>query len=580
LSILQEKNSLLCKTKTAAGSQNEITRIGNVFISKAFASHSHRISLCCGGLFIIIHMKSFIPKELQQKINDVLKKLDRRKNAEQTFDALLELIQPVDFLSIVYPNSQKNLDDLNELDAKFSQPDANGKLNPDALTKEESKRFKNLQSIVKSYKLNQRHYKIISVEKLLQIAKENNLGLCRNQGSFLAYNGEYWLTVDKDIVKQFLVKVSQKMGTPTFDAKDSDYTEKMYNQLFQDSYLMKPDRDGKVLVNLQNGTIFIEGNNIELKEFDSTNLLTYQLSYNYSPTAYCPLFFEFLNKVLPDINKQNILAEFLGYVFVPVAKLKLEKTILLYGQGGNGKSVIFDVVRAILGEENICSYTLQNLTDVTGYYRAKLPNKLLNYSSEIGKNNNNDFVKKLISIEPIDCRNPYNEPFQGVDYAKSMFNCNELPKEVEHTNAFFRRLVILNFDVTIPKNEQDKQLAQKIIGSELSGIFNWILEGLKRLIKQGDLTKSQAVEDASRLYQTEMNSVLIFIEEEGYHKDPYTRTYLKQLYDEYKLYCNESGRRAVAKGEFKKRMETNGFFCFKNEHGNFFNIDKSTPDGI
>jgi len=520
-------------------------------------------------------MKSFIPQHIVLKTIETVEKLNHeKKTKEQTLDNLLDLIEPVDFLSIVYPNSQKNLDDLNELDAKFSQPDANGKLNPDALTKEESERFKKLQSIVKSYKLNQRHYKIISVEKLIEIAKENNLGLCRNQGSFLAYNGEYWLTIDKDTVKQFLVKVSKKMGVPVFDAKDSDYTEKMFNQIYQDSYLSKQNNKVELLINLQNGTLSIDGDKIALRKFDANNLLTYQLNYQYNPDATCPMFMEFLNRVLPDINKQYILSEFLSYVFVPVSKLKLEKTILLYGQGGNGKSVIFDIVRAILGEENICSYTLQNLTDTNGYYRAKLPNKLLNYSSEIGKNNNNDLVKKLISIEPIDCRTPHNEPFQGVDYAKLMFNCNELPKEVEHTNAFFRRLVILNFDVTIPKHEQDRNLAQKIISSELSGIFNWILEGLKRLIKQGDLTKSKEVDEASRLYQTESNSVLTFIEEEGYSKDIVSKVYLKQIYDDYKTYCNESGRRAVAKGEYKKRMETNGFFCIHDRNGDYFNLIK------
>ncbi len=65
-----------------------------------------------------------------------------------------------------------------------------------------------------------------------------------------------------------------------------------------------------------------------------------------------------------------------------------------------------------------------------------------------------------------------------------MFNCNELPKEVEHTNAFFRRFLIIKFDVTIPEANQDKNLSKNIIETELSGVFNWILEGLDRLLIQ------------------------------------------------------------------------------------------------
>jgi putative DNA primase/helicase len=69
-------------------------------------------------------------------------------------------------------------------------------------------------------------------------------------------------------------------------------------------------------------------------------------------------------------------------------------------------------------------------------------------------------------------------------YAKLIFNCNELPKDVEHTNAYFRRFLIIPFDVTIPPHEQDKNLHTKIIENELSGVFNWVLEGLNRLLEQ------------------------------------------------------------------------------------------------
>jgi putative DNA primase/helicase len=70
------------------------------------------------------------------------------------------------------------------------------------------------------------------------------------------------------------------------------------------------------------------------------------------------------------------------------------------------------------------------------------------------------------------------------DYAKLIFNCNELPKDVEQTEAYFRRFLIIPFNVTIPEHEQDKELAKKIIDNELSGVFNWVLSGLKRLLMQ------------------------------------------------------------------------------------------------
>ena len=156
----------------------------------------------------------------------------------------------------------------------------------------------------------------------------------------------------------------------------------------------------------------------------------------------------------------------------------------MYGTGANGKSVFFEVVQALLGSDNVSSYSLQSLTNDNGYFRAKLANKLVNYASEINGNLETSIFKQMVSGEPVEARLPYGQPFTLTQYAKLIFNCNELPKDVEHTNAYFRRFLIVPFDVTIPPDEQDKTLHTKIIDNELSGVFNWVLEGLDRLLKQ------------------------------------------------------------------------------------------------
>ncbi len=65
---------------------------------------------------------------------------------------------------------------------------------------------------------------------------------------------------------------------------------------------------------------------------------------------------------MPEQELQNILAEYLGYVFIRTSTLKLEKTLLLYGSGANGKSVFYEIVRSLLGEQNTSEYSLQSLT--------------------------------------------------------------------------------------------------------------------------------------------------------------------------------------------------------------------------
>jgi putative DNA primase/helicase len=73
---------------------------------------------------------------------------------------------------------------------------------------------------------------------------------------------------------------------------------------------------GTVRINLRNGTFIITPAGINLQPFDRHNFITYQLPFNYDPLAEAPTFKKYLNEVLPDIQCQTVLAEFLGYIFV------------------------------------------------------------------------------------------------------------------------------------------------------------------------------------------------------------------------------------------------------------------------
>ena len=112
----------------------------------------------------------------------------------------------------------------------------------------------------------------------------------------------------------------------------------------------------KVKINLQNGTFVISKEKKELRDFDKKDFFKYQLPFKYNPEAKCDEFKVFLNQVLPEKESQMIFAEYLGYIFIN--NLKLEKCLILKGEGSNGKSVIFEIVQALLGEHNTCSYTI------------------------------------------------------------------------------------------------------------------------------------------------------------------------------------------------------------------------------
>jgi putative DNA primase/helicase len=419
---------------------------------------------------------------------------------------------------------------------------------------------------------------VVVVQEVLGKAKEQNVGLCRNGDFLYIFNGAYWALVDKDVLEDFLSKAAKRLGVDYINSKYHRFRSELVQQFNAVGYLPTPARSSQnVPINFINGTLEISAEGRQLREFRAEDFLTYQLSFPLDPQAVCLKWKRFLNRVLPDLSCQNLLAEYIAYIFT---NLKLEKTLLLYGPGANGKSVVLEVITALLGNENITHYSLKSLTQES--YRARLANKLLNYSSEISTRLETEIFKKLTSGEPVEARLLYEQPFIMTRYARLAFNCNELPKDVEHNEAYFRRFLILVFDVFIPEDERNPNLAKEIISDELSGVFNWVLEGLDRLLAQGNFSYSEAAEKALENYRKESDSVALFVEEIGFEKVSTVEqsTLLKSIYSEYKAFCIENGFRTLSSRNLRKRLEALGFESKKTNVGRLVFVGKKSEKNL
>ncbi|MEX2336349.1 MAG: phage/plasmid primase, P4 family [Fulvivirga sp.] len=412
-----------------------------------------------------------------------------------------------------------------------------------------------IEEEIEKFKLNEKHFLIISIEEVINLTKYKKWGICKNQDFIYLYNGAYWKSIDKEEFQKFLGEASEKMGVGKYTAKYFQFREKLFRQFIASEYFPTPPRaKDRVFINLLNGTFEVTEKPI-LRPFDCTDFIRYQLPFKYDERATAPKFIAYLNKVLPEADKQKVLAEFLGYVFVPQSHLKLEKALFLYGGGANGKSVFYEIMKALLGSHNTSEFSLQSLTDTTGYYRALIADKLVNYASEISGKLESTKFKSLASGEPMEARLPYGQPMIIEDYAKLIFNTNELPKDVEFNNAFFRRFIIIPFEVTIPENEQNKTLHKEIIRDELPGVFNWVLDGLKRLLVQNGFSESPSINKALEDFRTESDTVKRFLDEFEYKSNNENKIPLKDLYQEYKSFAIDEGHKILANPSFSKRLK-------------------------
>lgn len=437
--------------------------------------------------------------------------------------------------------------------------------------------FREKGQLESSETITRKHYIILANEAILEVAQINCWSLCMSEGNVYVYNTAYWKQLTKESILNFLGKAALRLGVDEFEAKHYKFRIELYNQFLSTAYLPRPEKKGnEVLINLQNGSFVISPERQYLKEFDRNDFITHQLNFAYNPEASADKFQKYLDEVLPDKKLQLVLAEFIGYVFVKPKTLKLEKALILFGNGANGKSVFFEIIIAMLGPENVCNYSLHSLTNETGYFRARLADKLLNYASEISPKMDSTFFKQLVSCEPIEARLPYKEPFLISEYAKLMFNTNLLPKEIENNEAFFRRFILIPFGVTIPEEKRDPTLAQTIIDEELDGVFNWVLEGLKRILINKGFTHSDVIDKSIEEYRQQSDTVFLFLEEENFTHDIKKEKPLADLYNLYKEYCSACGFKGCSRKTFAERLRSLKYSVIRRSQGYMVGVAKKS----
>lgn len=389
------------------------------------------------------------------------------------------------------------------------------------------------------------------------------------------YVRTHWQSIDDMDCKSFLGQLAERLGHDISESRIYFFRETLLKQMYS-SLPRKTGTQGekRVLINFCNGTLELLQGDETLREFRKTDNLSHQLPFEYNQDASCPLFDKYLLRVLPDPASRNILSEFMGWIFLK--DLKLEKALVLYGQGDNGKSVFFDIINALLGEQNVSNISLSSLSRPEK--RADLGQALLNFDSEINDRCDVDFFKKLTSGEPIDARRLYKNVHIMRNYARLAFNANVLPKNTEHTEGFFRRFLIVPFTERITELEKDRDLARKIIDSELSGVFNWVMVGLRRLRETRRFSECKAADNALSDYRKESDSVALFLDEKGLEASLDGKIGKDELYQEYRLLCTRAGSRPLEKGEFGKRLKHHQVDDSKSGSSRFWRLARREPD--
>ena len=235
------------------------------------------------------------------------------------------------------------------------------------------------------------------------------------------------------------------------------------------------------------------------------------LPYAYEPTATCPRWAGFLAWMFRDnVEVVRFLQEWFGYCLV--ADTSHHKFMAMVGEGANGKSVLLEVLKRLVGQENCSAVALEDF--VERFALQPTIGKLVNVCAEIGQVSKlpEGKLKAFVGGDRMSFDRKFRDPLQVNPTARLVFATNQLPKFRDRSEGLWRRLIVVPCTRVVAPDQQDRQLAEKLC-EELPGILNWALEGLARLRERSKFIVPATCQKAAQAHRRDSQPELQFFEE-------------------------------------------------------------------
>lgn len=312
------------------------------------------------------------------------------------------------------------------------------------------------------------------------------------------------------------------------------------------------------LFNCQNGTLDLRTG--DLLPHSRSHLITSISPIQYTESAECPRWMDFLDRVMEgDREMIRFLARAVGYTLT--GSNKEQCFFINFGNGANGKSTFMETVKYLMGEYGVTTpmRTFQDKKD------PGIPNDLaalrsarLVLASEAERTNRlaESLIKSLTGGEAIAARFLHQEYFEFTPQFKIWLGTNHRPQVVGTDDGIWRRVNLIRWGVTIPKEERDPNLGEDL-KREAPGILNWALAGLADYRANG-LGVPEKVREATTEYREQEDSLGRFVSDEC-TVDGATEEGAEQLYATYTQWCQNGKERPLMQKLFKVEMERRGY---------------------
>lgn len=245
----------------------------------------------------------------------------------------------------------------------------------------------------------------------------------------------------------------------------------------------------------------------------------------------------------------------IGYCLIP--SNKGQRMMIIKGNGGEGKSQIGAVLNSLLGS-NMKDGSIGKISE-NRFARADLEHILLCVDDDMRMEalKQTSYVKSIVTAQgKMDLERKGKQSYQGWLFSRLLaFSNGDLQALYDRSDGFYRRQLVLTAKEKPADRVDDPYLAEKM-KKEAESIFLWAFKGLQRLVRQNfKFTESPRIKANRENVKRDNNNVLEFLESEGYIRfQAEASASSKELYESYRLWCEENSMTALKNCSFSDAM--------------------------
>ena len=257
-----------------------------------------------------------------------------------------------------------------------------------------------------------------------------------------------------------------------------------------------------------------------------------------------------------------------------LGKVFIEALLILYGEGGNGKSTFGNAILKSLGKyggvisaDALTVGCKRNVKPELA--EAKGKRILIAAELEEGMRLNTSIVKQLCSTDEIEAEKKYKDPFNFTPTHTLLLYTNHLPKIGATDDGIWRRLIVIPFNAKIQPKKDIKNYADYLVENAGQYITKWLIEGAEKIINDNfRIVTPQCVQDAVKAYRSANDWFAHFMEECCEIQSGHD-TKSGELYQEYRAFCLKTGEYTRSTTDFYAELEKRGFIRVRKRDGNY-----------